>query len=188
MFASVSIRKQKVHIVIRHYTTPTKTKGGRVVPTQKFISLDLKSFQRLVLIQKKLTEDYHLQTAGLVVSARPKSGSPDQQRPEEKEKKKKKKKKNGPVSDSDSQVRMIGLEEEEAEMPYQLKKNCVSREGNQAEDNSGEEEEEEETVEEPVYQQKQPFMPPSPSMGPDGGYYYFYAPSELLPSFEDANQ
>ena len=69
MFASVSTRKQQAQIVIRHYKKPTETKGGRVVPTQKCVSLDLKSFQRLVYIQKKLVEDYHQQTTSLALPA-----------------------------------------------------------------------------------------------------------------------
>ena len=67
IFASVRTRKGEVKIHIRHYAVATNVKGGRVVPTQKGVSLDLKEFLRLLKIQKTLSKDYNQQMSALFV-------------------------------------------------------------------------------------------------------------------------
>ena len=60
IFACVKTRGGEVKIHIRHYADPTNTKGGRVVPTQKGVALELKEFfVRLSKVQKNLAEDYN---------------------------------------------------------------------------------------------------------------------------------
>lgn len=66
IFAYVKTRKEDVKIHIRHYAVPTNTMGGRVVPTGKGVTLDLKAFQRLVKIQKKLKDEYEQQSSHLM--------------------------------------------------------------------------------------------------------------------------
>ena len=56
-----------VKIHIRHYRQPTKTKGGRLVPSQRGIVLDLKEFLRLVKVQKHLATDYNQHMSSLCV-------------------------------------------------------------------------------------------------------------------------
>ena len=46
----------KIHIC--HYAVPTNTKGGRVVPTQRGVVLDLKEFQCLLKAKSKLCQEY----------------------------------------------------------------------------------------------------------------------------------
>eukprot|EP00916_Digyalum_oweni_P018075 GHVL01030368.1.p1 GENE.GHVL01030368.1~~GHVL01030368.1.p1 ORF type:complete len:164 (+),score=19.49 GHVL01030368.1:130-621(+) len=75
LFASVKTWRGAVKIHIRHYAVPTRTKGGRVVPTQRGVTLDLKKFQKLLRVQKKLKEDFHQQVSSL---------SPTEEKQEEK--------------------------------------------------------------------------------------------------------
>ena len=73
IFACVKTRGGEVKIHIRHYADPTNTKGGRVVPTQKGVALELKEFfffffVRLSKVQKNLAEDYNQQMSSLFIS------------------------------------------------------------------------------------------------------------------------
>lgn len=65
IFASIKTWRKTVKVHIRHYATPTNTKGGRLVPTQRGVALDLKEFERLVKVKKKLREDYKQQLSSL---------------------------------------------------------------------------------------------------------------------------
>lgn len=63
LFAYTKARKGAVKIHIRIHAVPSNVKGGRVVPTQRGVALDLKEFKRLIHIQKKLKKDCHQQMA-----------------------------------------------------------------------------------------------------------------------------
>lgn len=79
IFASVKRWRQTVKVHIRHYSTATATKGGRVVPTQRGVALDLKEFERLVKVKKRLCEDYKQQLSSLP-SAKQSATEPKQKR------------------------------------------------------------------------------------------------------------
>ena len=65
LFAYVKTRKGGVKIHLRHFATPINTKGGRLVSTQKGVTMDLKALQRLVRVQKNLKADYQQQVERL---------------------------------------------------------------------------------------------------------------------------
>ena len=65
LYASVKTWRRSVKIHIRHHTAPTNTKGGRVVPTQRGVTLDLKAFQRLLKVKNKLCQEYNQQESNL---------------------------------------------------------------------------------------------------------------------------
>ena len=59
VFAYVKKRNSDVKIHIRHFATSTKTKGGRVLPTQKGVTIDFKSLNRLFKIKKHLKQEFN---------------------------------------------------------------------------------------------------------------------------------
>ena len=71
IYASVKTWRRSVKIHIRHYAVPTNTKGGRVVPTQRGVALDLKEFQRLLEAKSKLCEEYTQLDSALPPRPRP---------------------------------------------------------------------------------------------------------------------
>lgn len=70
LFAYVKTRQKEVKIHIRHYAEPTNTKGGRVVPTNKGVTMDYKCFQRLFKMKKNLKEEFDRQVATLPTTTR----------------------------------------------------------------------------------------------------------------------
>lgn len=65
IFATVKTWRGQVKIRIGHYTKPTNTKGGRLIPTQRKVSLDLTAFQRLMKARSKLIFEHRQQQAAL---------------------------------------------------------------------------------------------------------------------------
>ena len=61
VYAYVTTRKGCAKIHIRHFASPTNTKGGAVVPTTKGVKIDLKMFNRLCKAKKLITEAYNKQ-------------------------------------------------------------------------------------------------------------------------------
>lgn len=68
IFATVKTWRHSVKIHIRHYTAPTNTKGGRVIPTQRGVALDLKAFERMIKARKRLKMDFNTQVFALSAS------------------------------------------------------------------------------------------------------------------------
>ena len=71
IYASVKTWRHSVKIHICHYAVPTNTKGGRVVPTQRGVVLDLKEFQCLLKAKSKLCQEYTQLESALPPTPRP---------------------------------------------------------------------------------------------------------------------
>ena len=61
VYAYVKTWKGCAKIHIRHFAQPTNTKGGSVVATVKGVKMDLKMFNRLCKMKKKLAEEFRNQ-------------------------------------------------------------------------------------------------------------------------------
>ena len=66
LYATVKTWRKTVKIHIRHFVEPVNTKGGRMVPTQKGVTLHMLEFQRLLKACSLLVAEYNKQTNRLV--------------------------------------------------------------------------------------------------------------------------
>ena len=76
LFAYVKTRKGVVNIHLRHFAAPVHTKGGRLIATQKGVTMDAKALQRLINVQKKLKSDFQQQTEAVKSSSSPNQPKP----------------------------------------------------------------------------------------------------------------
>ena len=61
VYAYVKTWKGCTKIHIRHFAQPTNTKGGSVVASVKGVKMDLKMFNRLCKVKKKLADEFRIQ-------------------------------------------------------------------------------------------------------------------------------
>ena len=66
LYATVKTWRKTVKIHIRHFVEPVNTKGGRMVPTQKGVTLHMLEFQRLLKACSLLVAEYNKQSNRLV--------------------------------------------------------------------------------------------------------------------------
>ena len=65
LYAYVKTRKGCVKIHVRHFAEPKDTKGGKVMPTVKGVTMDLKKMNRLFKVKKHITEEFKTQQSVL---------------------------------------------------------------------------------------------------------------------------